>query len=194
MAFSCDIKQTKSLDKEDLITCGCCWRSAGALLVLVLCSMIAFSSTFPSLQFSCRQFVSLTLPCSFSIISPPLHRCSLKYFFSLSEQQPRVSITPSPVILVRETMQAELLGSRQTRLGAPGRTWMVKGRTYLVPGHPSSQDLSSRLTLVQVRHWLTPQATGRRRSRRLATVARLKGNIATACLQLASPSNWRRLG
>ena len=161
-----------------------CWRCACR-------SIIAFSSKLPELQFSSMQFLSLTLPCSFSITSPSMHRGPSE-FLSLSEQQPRVSNSPSPAILVRETMQAELLGSRQGRL--EGITWMrlqIQRKTYLVPSSPFSQALSFRLTLLQVRHLLTAEAAGRRMSSRLPTAAKQQqlGNIATACLQLAKLGN-----
>merc|ERR1719222_1147984 len=130
------------------LACGC-WFSACR-------SIIAFSSKLPELQFSSMQFLSLTLPCSFSITPPSMHRGPSE-FLSLSEQQPRVSNSPSPAILVRETMQAELLGSRQGRL---------------VPSSPFSQALWFRLTLLQVRQLVTAEAAGRRRSSRLATVAK----------------------
>ena len=74
-------------------------------------------------------------------------------------------------------------------------------KTYLVTSSASSHALSSRLMLVQVRHLLTPEVTGRRR-RRLATVEKEeeeeeeekeeekeKGGIVTALA-----SNLQQLG
>ena len=64
-------------------------------------------------------------------------------------------------------------------------------KTYLVASSASSHALSSRLMLVQVRHLLTPEVTGRRR-RRLATVEKEeeeKGGIVTALA-----SNLQQLG
>ena len=69
-------------------------------------------------------------------------------------------------------------------------------KTYLVASSASSHALSSRLMLVQVRHLLTPEVTGRRR-RRLTTVEKEeeeeeeeeKGGIVTALA-----SNLQQLG
>ena len=64
-------------------------------------------------------------------------------------------------------------------------------KTYLVTSSASSHALSSRLMLVQVRHLLTPEVTGRRR-RRLATVEKEEeeeGGIVTALA-----SNLQQLG
>ena len=67
-------------------------------------------------------------------------------------------------------------------------------KTYLVTSSASSHALSSRLMLVQVRHLLTPEVTGRRR-RRLATIEKEeeeeeeKGGIVTALA-----SNLQQLG
>ena len=68
-------------------------------------------------------------------------------------------------------------------------------KTYLVTSSASSHALSSRLMLVQVRHLLTPEVTGRRR-RRLTTVEKEeeeeeeeKGGIVTALA-----SNLQQLG
>ena len=63
-------------------------------------------------------------------------------------------------------------------------------KTYLVASSASSHALSSRLMLVQVRHLLTPEVTGRRR-RRLATVEKEEeeGGIVTALA-----SNLQQLG
>ena len=108
--FTVACRKTKQIKiKKYPKTCNgsCCW------------CRVLFSSNLPVLQFSFTQFTSLTLPALFSRISPSKHCGVPKKRFFLSEQQPRLSITPIPGMLVSDTMQAELSGSRQGRLEAP---------------------------------------------------------------------------